>query len=133
MSRHPHQQKLSIFNSLIHRLTNLPITTNSYKELKYIRTLAEDNGFNNTTVNKLLHKYKNKQNTISALDTQKDNINKNWISYTYTGNETTKLTKIFKQIDKNFKIELKTSNKINNIIGNSIENHNKFEKRRVYK
>ena len=36
-------------------------------------------------------------------------------------------------MDKNINIELKTSNKINNIIGNSIENHNKFEKRGVYK
>jgi hypothetical protein len=36
-SRNPHQQKLSIFNSVIHRLTNLPITTNIYnKERKYI-------------------------------------------------------------------------------------------------
>ena len=41
--------------------------------------------------------------------------------------------KIFKQIDKNINIGLKTSNKINHIIGNSIENHNKFEKRGVYK
>ena len=31
-SRHPHQQKLRIFNSLIYRLTKLPITTNSFKE-----------------------------------------------------------------------------------------------------
>jgi hypothetical protein len=77
-SRHPQQQNLSIFNSLIHRLTNLPITTNSYnKELKYIRTLSEDNGFNNRTVNKLLHKYRNKQNTISALETQKYNNTNN--------------------------------------------------------
>ena len=43
------------------------------------------------------------------------------------------MTKIFKQIDKNINIGLKTSNKINNIIGNSIENQNKFEKRGVYK
>ena len=44
-----------------------------------------------------------------------------------------KLAKICKQIDKNINIGLKTSNKINNIIGNSMENHNKFEKRGVYK
>jgi hypothetical protein len=131
-SRDPHHKKNSAY--LIHRLTNLPVTTNSYnKELKYIRTLAEDNSFNNRTVNKLLRKYKNKQNTTSALETQKDNTNNNWISFTYTRNETTKLTNIFKQIDKSIKIGLKTSNKMNNIIGNSIENQNKFEKRGVYK
>ena len=97
--------------------------------------LAEDNGFENKTVNKLLHKHKNKQNTISSLETQKDNTNNNWISFTCTGNETTKLAKILKQIDENINIGLKTSNKINNIlvIGNSIENHNKFEKKGVYK
>ena len=31
-SRHPHQQKLSTFNSLTHRPANLPITTNSNNE-----------------------------------------------------------------------------------------------------
>ena len=36
-------------------------------------------------------------------------------------------------MNKNINIGLKTSNKINNIIGNSIKNHNKFEKRGVYK
>ena len=44
------------------------------------------------------------------------------------GNETTKLAKMFKQIDKNINIGLKTSNKINKIIGNSIENHNKLKR-----
>ena len=108
-SRHPHQQKLSIFNSLIHRLTNIPITTSSYnKELKYIRTLAEDNGFDNRTINKLLHKHKSKQNTISALENQKDDTDNKWVSFTYTGNETTKLAKLFKQIDKNIHIGLKS-------------------------
>ena len=41
-----------------------------------------------------------------------------------------KLAHIFKQIDKNTNIGLKTNNKLNNIIGNSIENHNRFEKKR---
>ena len=39
------------------------------------------------------------------------------LSFTYTGNKTTKLSKIFKQIDKNINIEPKTNRKLINIIG----------------
>ena len=58
--------------------TNLPITANSYNdELKYIRTLAQDNGFHTRTTNKLLYKHKKKQNLIIALETRKENTNNN--------------------------------------------------------
>ena len=93
--------------------------------------LVEDDGFDNTTINKLLHKHKSKQNTISALENQKGDPSNKWISLTFTGNETAKLAKLFKQIDKNINVGLKTSNKIINIIGNNIRKPKKFEERRV--
>ena len=49
------------------------------------------------------------------------------------GNETMKLAKIFKQIDKSINIVLKTHNKLNNIISNNIENAINSKKRGVYK
>ena len=85
--------------------------------------VAEDNGFDSRTVNQLLYKHKKKQNIISTLETQSENTNNNQISFRYTGNETTQLAKIFKQIDKNINIGLKTNDEFNNI-----ENHNKLEK-----
>ena len=73
--------------------------------MKYIRTIAQDNTFDSRTVNKLLYKHKMKQNVITVLETQKANSNYIYIyiyiyiKFTYTGNETTKLAKLFKQTD----------------------------------
>ena len=46
-SRHPFQQKLSTFNSLINRLITFPITKPNYKnELRFIEEMAVRNEFN---------------------------------------------------------------------------------------
>ena len=90
--RHPFLQKLSTFNSLIHRLINLPITKLNYKkELRYIEEMAAKNGFNLKTIHKLIRKQKSKQNKITALSKietskpkQMDNthIHRRWINKT---------------------------------------------------
>ena len=62
------EQKLSTFNSLIHRLITLPITKPNYKkELRYIEEMAVKNGFNLKTIHKLIRKQKSKQNN-SAIE-----------------------------------------------------------------
>ena len=62
--RHPFQQKLSTFNSLIHR----PITKPNYKkEIRFIEEMAVKNGFNLKTIHQLIRKHKSKQNKITAL------------------------------------------------------------------
>ena len=54
-------QKISIFNSLIHRLITLPITKPNYKkELRFIEEMAVKNSFNLKTIHKLLRKHKSK-------------------------------------------------------------------------
>ena len=95
--RYHYQQKESIFNSLIYRIANFPITASNCKdELQRLGRIAQENGLHSRTINKLLYKHKKKQNEITALENQKENTNNNWISFTYTGNETTKLTNLFK-------------------------------------
>ena len=75
-----------------------------------------------------MYEHKKEQNAITAVQTQKESTNNNWISFTYTGNETMKLAKSFKKINRNINIGFKTDNKVNNL-SNNIENYNKFEKR----
>ena len=60
------------------------------------------------------NKQKSKQNKITVLleiETSKPN---KWITLTYTGNESTRLARALRKIDKNIKIAYKT-NKLNNI------------------
>ena len=49
---------------------------------------------------KLIKKQKNKEKKIMALTNEKSGENKIWIIFTYTGHQSTKLTKIFKEIKK---------------------------------
>ena len=45
----------------------------------------------------------------------------------YTGNESTRLARTIRRIDKNIKIAYKTNNKLNNIISNKIEQYKKYD------
>ena len=55
------------------------------------------------------------------MQTEKSN---KWISFTYTGNETARVSNVFKKVDKNMNISFKINNKFNNILFNKIENLN---------
>jgi hypothetical protein len=46
------------------------------------------------------------------------------VTLTYTGNESTRLARKHRKIDRNIKIAYKTNNKLNNIISNKIEQYN---------
>ena len=49
------------FRTMIHRLNNIALDENDYKdELNTIRYLADSNGYDRTIVSKLLHKTNNK-------------------------------------------------------------------------
>ena len=52
-----------------------------------------------------------------------------FIRLTYTGNESTRLTRTIRKTDKNIKIVYKTNNKLNNIISNKIEQYNKYHRK----
>ena len=55
------------------------------------------------------------------------------MTITYTGNETSKISKMFKKADKNIHISFKTSNKLNNILNNKSENFNIYGSKGIYK
>ena len=134
-SRHPMQQKLSTFHSLIHRLQKIPLTKEKYnKELNYIKNLAIKNGYNTDMINNLIKKSERKEELrkLTALKTIDNNTYK-WITLTYTGSETHKIANIIKKHNRNIKIAYKTNNSIKQIIPNQINKINKYQKRGVYK
>ena len=72
--------------------------------------MAVKNGFNLKTIHKLIRKQKSKQNktVLSKIETSKPN---KWITLTYTGNESTRLARTLRKIDKNINIAYKTNKK----------------------
>ena len=134
-SRHPMQQKLSTFHSLIHRLRKIPMTKERYnKELNYIKNLAIKNGYSTHLINNLIKKAQRKEelSKCTSLKT-KDNNTYKWITLTYTGSETHQIANIIKKHNKNIKIAYKTDNNLKKIIPNQISKINKYDKRGVYK
>ena len=47
-------------------------------------------------------------------------------------NETSKISKLFKKADKNINISFRSSNKLNNILNNKIENYNIYDSKGTY-
>ena len=99
----------------------------------YIEEMAVKNGFNLKTIHKLIRKQNSKQNKITALSKIETSKPNKWITLTYTGNESTRLARTLRKIDKNIKIAYKTNNKLNNIISNKIEQYNKYDRKGIYK
>ena len=91
--------------------------------------MAVKNRFNLKTIHKLIRKQKSKQNKTTALSKIETSKPNKWITLTYTGNESKRLARTLRKIDKNIKIVYKTNNKMNNIISNKIEHVNKYPRK----
>ena len=68
--------------------------------------MALKNGFNLKTIHKLIRKQKSKQNKITALSKIETSKPNKWITLTYN-NESTRLARTLRKIDKNIKIAYK--------------------------
>lgn len=72
-SHTPIQHKLAAFNSLAHRLVNLPLSVNNYlKEYKHIKDAALVNGYSLNTIDRIIkqHARKKERNDLSTLFSQ---------------------------------------------------------------
>ena len=87
--------------------------------------MAVKNGFNLKTIYKLIRKRKSKENKITALSKIQTSKPNKWITLTYIGNESTRLARTIRKIDKHIKIAYKTNDKLNNMISNKVEQYNK--------
>ena len=93
----------------------------------YIRDLALENGFKKQIILKLIRKQR-KTRKIHSIKKDRDWKIK---QITYTGNETSKISKLLKKADTNISISFKT-NKLNNILNNKVENFNIYESKGIY-
>ena len=84
--------------------------------------MAVKNGFNLKTVHKLIRKHKYKQNKIKVLLKIETNKPNKWITFNFMGNESTRLARTIRKIDK-----------LNNIISNKTEQFNKYDRKGVCK
>uniref|UniRef100_A0A1B6G949 GIY-YIG domain-containing protein n=1 Tax=Cuerna arida TaxID=1464854 RepID=A0A1B6G949_9HEMI len=127
-SHHPPAQKRAVFNSLIFRLLNTPLSEErSKKELNYIRNVAIFNGFDKSLVDNMYKKAKRKQekNSKTTLVPIQDK-NTKWICTTWT-NISRNVQKTIKK-HTNMNITYKTRNNLKHKLKtpkDSIDNQDK--------
>ena len=103
-SLHPLQHKLAAYLSIIHILTNTPLSTVDFnKELNIIKQIAVNNGYPPTTIDNILNA-KLWKKAISEVD--KSN------TLTYIGKPSTKIKTFLNK--QNINIAFKTNKKIKN-------------------
>jgi hypothetical protein len=108
---------MSGINYLINRLHIYPISEEAKDtEKNTIKCILHNNEYNTNTIQK-----RQKQNPHTDTQNQKTK----WVTFTYNGKETRKITKLFR--DTKLKIAYRTKNTIQNILKlqHQIEKYNK--------
>jgi uncharacterized protein (UPF0335 family) len=131
-SNHPQSHKLASFHSMIHRLLSIPLEKEEFNnEIKIIKQIALNNGFDETIVSNIIKK-KEKDNMISKFIyprvTHSDNLP--WRRIIYVDNS----SYFYKKTTKNlFKTAFYTNNNLGKLIFNNKDGSNKFDNSGVYK
>jgi hypothetical protein len=111
-SNHPHEHRLAAFRYYIHRMITLPITEKSkQEEWNTILTIAKNNGYSTSTINKLRMKLTNRRHKQQCPNmTQHNYNNKKWVTFTYFSPTIRCITNLFKH--SKLKIAYRTTNTI---------------------
>ena len=132
-SHHPVQHKLAAYHSMIHRLTNVPLSENAFQEeLNIIKQIAINNGYSPLIIEKMLTK-KLQTKAISEIYPNVKNKNKEQTLFkciTYFGNPSAKIKKFLS--GKNIKIAFKTNNSLGKWLKNSKSKTDKNNKSGIY-
>ena len=101
---HPKNQKLSAFNSLIHRALSIPMDIDDFNnEINIIKQIAKNNGYNIRLINQLIKKHKNKKNNLNT--TSQNSCKTTYICSLYTietFNILSNVTKKYNMHEKDF-------------------------------
>lgn len=130
-SNHPYSHKMASFNSFVHRLLNVPLSSENYKkELNIIKQVAVNNGYNAGMVDDLVKKKAYKKAINLVYPTTNNTLDQKFKSITYTGNITKKISKT---LSKNkIKTAFRTNNNLGKLIKNNKSKPNKLTKSGVY-
>ena len=118
------------FNSLVDRLLNVPINTDDYNdEINTIKYIATTNGYNDTMIDKLIYKYRNKK-TIEHNKNEK--TGNKFVAAKYTNIIPDILKNILKKA--NITVGFKTEKNIYNILKTNYNTRKPFtEMTGIYK
>ncbi|XP_023722175.1 uncharacterized protein LOC111872459 [Cryptotermes secundus] len=125
-SCHPKEQKLAAYKNWLHRLSVLPLDNAAKsQELNTIINIAKNNGYSKDLIMRMYHKCR-QPNILTPIGSSEQK----WVSYTYNGCYTRKITKLFKIT--NVRIAFKVNHTLGKLL-NTKQNINSYEQSGVYK
>ena len=131
-SNHCWQHKMAAWNSMVHRLINIPMNKKDFeKEQKIIINIAKFNGYEKNIILKLVKKHKWSRNirNISTLEPQ-NLTNKNRAAVIFFPQISHKISKIFKKYDVD--IVSSRNNNLMSLLGNTKDKIIETEKSGIY-
>lgn len=129
-SNHPYQHKVAAYNSMIHRLLHIPLSTQNFdKELQIIKQIAINNGYKPNMVDNIVKNKKYKLALSQVFPSQKETNNFKIMSYIPHTSE--KLRTLFSK--QNIKTAFRTDNNLSKFIKNNKSRISKPNKSGVYK
>lgn len=129
-SSHPYPHKMAAFNSMIHRLLNVPLSEVDFKyELNLIKQIAVNNGYNPQLINNIYNKKIHKIAINLIFPIPKNPIN-TYNTFTYLGTNMRQLCTFLNK--NNIKFTFKTNNNLRNFIKNNKDKTSKNNKSGVY-
>lgn len=130
-SHTPIQHKLAAFNSMIHRLINLPLSIDSYtKERNIIYQIAIQNGYQPNKIDTLIEKHSQKlrQMNISTLNREPTQSRK--VPITFAPSITNKIQSIFNK--HNLQVLYNSTNKLSTLLGSTKDKTPTEDKSGIY-
>lgn len=125
-------QKMAVFNSMVYRLCKLPLSAKNYiKELHFIKSLANINGYWENNIDTLVRKHsrKIKQHKQSTFfKNREENIRR--VKFNYAPQITNKLKTVLHK--HKLSIVYTNNNKLCNILGNPKEKLTEHQKSGIY-
>jgi hypothetical protein len=128
-----YQHKLAGFNSMVHRLCNLPLNLRNYMtELETIKHIARVNGYKNSIINQLVSKHSKKKRLkdLTSLIPGKSVEDKQRRKISYIGPYSFQISRIFKE--HNLTCIFGNEGKIKDILGNPKDKPSDLKKPGIY-
>lgn len=132
-SNHTKSHKHAAFHAMIHRLVNTPLNKQNYnQELKTIKIIAQNNGYEPKLINNILRKHEQKQ-TKKLLYAANKKEKYYYKSLPYFGEISEKIARTIEKQNEKTKIAYRTPLNLGKLLNNTKDKIDKSKKSGVYK
>lgn len=130
-SNHHISHRLAAFNSMCHRLVNIPLTPDRFNiERQKIIHIGETNGIGADVINQLIKKHNRKKFIMECTSLQIEKSEIQWCGFTYDAVSFERLQNVFKE--SNVRLAPKSNTKLKSLLNSTKDKRAELEKPGIY-